>query len=44
MEKFEFFLRLPLVCHSNAMHMPCEWLNIRHEFECHTNGLRETLF
>ena len=44
MEEFEFFLVTPLVCHSNATHMPCEWLNIKYKFECHPNGLREMLF
>ena len=44
MEQFEFFPLTPLVCHSNAMYMPCEWLNIWKKFECHKNGLRETLF
>ena len=28
-EQFEFFSLIPLVRHSNAMHMPCEWLDIR---------------
>ena len=30
-------------CHFNVMYMPCEWLNVKYEFECHANGLRETL-
>ena len=44
MEQFEFFPVIPLTCHSNAMYMSCEWLNIKKEFQSHTNGLRETLF
>ena len=44
MKQFKFFPLIPLVCQSNVMHMSCEWLNVQEEFECHTNGLRETLF
>ena len=39
-----FFTLIPFVCHPRVICIPWEWLNVKWEFECHTNGLRETLF
>ena len=34
---------IPFACYSNVIYMPCEWLNVKQEFECHANRMGEML-